>query len=256
LNGPSPIIAVDRVISYPIGREAESPRNTDRPRAPLVAISIVGMVIAAIAPFDAAFAAVTFGLVIPRVALIAALALIGALCADRVGLRLKGHGTRWPTWTGAAAAIAVAIYVAALDGVFFRQTLAPSYVQLFETMSLRDRLLYFMLRAFNENLIYRLFVFSSLYYLISRITNVRAQHVHPALIWGAMVAAQVVNIGINVVALSPDPLSSGTLLYDLLRYVAPGVMWAWLYWRFGFLTAEVASVGCHLVLQPALGVLL
>lgn len=232
------------------------PRSTDSPGAPLVAIVIIGMAISALAPFDAAFAAATFGLVIPRVALIAVLALIGAFCSDRVGMRLEGHRTRWPMWTGVAAAIGVAIYVAAIDGVFFRSMLAPSYLQLFETVSLRDRLLYFMLRAFNENLIYRLFVFSSLCYLISRITGVNARRVHPGLIWCAMVAAQMLNIAINVAALSPDPLSSGTLLYDLLRYVVPGVIWAWLYWRFGFLTAEVASVGCHVVLQPALGVLL
>src|SRR4051794_25029288 len=102
------MIAVDSVMSNPVGGEAESPRNMDRPGGPLVAISIVGMVIAAIAPFDAVFAAVTFGSVILRVALIAGLALIGALCANRVGLRLKGDRTRWPTWTGVAAAIGVA----------------------------------------------------------------------------------------------------------------------------------------------------
>jgi hypothetical protein len=71
-----------------------------------------------------------------------------------------------------------------------------------------------------------------------------------------MIATQTLNIGMNVAALSPDPLSFATLFYDALRYVAPGVLWAWLYWRFGFLTAEVASVGCHIFLQPALGVLL
>src|ERR1051326_3771304 len=250
------MIAVDNVISNPVGREVELPRSADWRGAPLVAVLIIGMAIAAIAPFDAAFAAVTFGLVIPRVALIAAMTLMGASCADRVGLPLKGHRTRWPMWTGVAAAIGVAIYVAALDGVIFRSTLAPSYVQVFETMRLRDRLLYFMLRAFNENLIYRLCVFSGLYYLISRIAGVSPQRVHPVLIWCAIVAAQVLNIAINVAALSPDPLSFGTLLYDFLRYVVPGVMWAWLYWRFGFVTAEVASVGCHVVLQPALGILL
>lgn len=46
------------------------------------------------------------------------------------------------------------------------------------------------------------------------------------------------------------------LVYDLLRYVVPGVLWAWLFWRFGFVTAEVASVGCHIFLQPGFGILL
>jgi hypothetical protein len=225
-------------------------------RLALVAILLIGMAIAAIAPFDVAFAAATFGSFRARIGLIAVLALIGAFCADRVGLRLEGHGTRWPMLIGVAAAIAVAAYVAVLDGVWFRTTLPISYIQVFETTALRDRLLYFMLRAFNENLIYRLFVFSTLFYLISVVTGVEANDLPPGLIWCAMVATQILNIGMNVIAPSWAALSSAALFYDALRYVAPGVLWAWLYWRFGFLTAEVASVGCHVFLQPALGVLL
>jgi hypothetical protein len=222
----------------------------------LVAILLIGMAIAAIAPFDVAFAAATFGSFLARIGLIAVLTLIGASCADRAGMRLEGHGTRWPVLIGLAAAVAVAVYVAAIDGFLFRATLPVSYVHLFESSSLRDRLLYFMPRAFNENLIYRLFVFSTLFYLISLVTGVKATNLHPVLIGCAMVATQMLNIGMNVTALSPDPLSFGVLFYDAVRYVAPGVVWAWLYWRFGFLTAEVASVGCHIFLQPALGVLL
>jgi hypothetical protein len=222
----------------------------------LVAIVIISMAIAAVAPFDVAFVAATFGSLFARMGLIAALAVVGAFCADRVGLRLEGHGTRRPVLIGVVAAVGVAAYVVAIDGVLFRTTLPVSYVRLFEEAGLRDRLTYFMLRAFNENVIYRLFVFSALFYLISLVKGVKADDVSPVLIWCAMVATQMLNIGMNVTALSPDPLSFATLFYDALRYVMPGVLWAWLYWRFGFVTAEVASVGCHIFLQPALGVLL
>jgi hypothetical protein len=239
----------------PLCTDGDMPRLLDA-QFPLVAILLIGMVIAAIAPFDAAFAAATFGSFLARIGLMAVLTLIGASCADRVGMRLEGHGTRWPVLIGVAAALAVAVYVVAIDGVFFRATLPVSYVHLFEASGLRDRLTYFMLRAFNENLIYRLFVFSTLFYLISLVKGVKANALHPVLIWCAMVATQMLNIGMNVTALSPDPLSFAALFYDALRYVAPGVLWAWLYWRFGFLTAEVASVGCHVFLQPALGALL
>jgi hypothetical protein len=227
-----------------------------RLRFTLVAILLVGMSIAAVAPFDVAFSALTFGSGVTRVLLIAVLAATGAFCAARVGLRLDGHGAGRPLLIGVASALSVAIYVIALDGLFFRSTLPSSYVGLFETTTLRDRLVYFMLRAFNENLIYRLFVFSTLMYLMSLGPGAKAHHVHPALVWTAMVATQMLNIGVNVIALSPDPLSSMALSYDALRYVVPGVLWAWLYWRFGFVTAEVASVGCHVFLQPALGILL
>ena len=230
--------------------------DRDPVRLTLVAILLIGMAISAIAPFDVAFVAVTFGSLLARMGLIAAFALIGAFCADRVGLRLEAHGTRWPMLIGLAAAFAVAVYVVVIDGVLFRTMLPVSYVHLFEATGLRDRLVYFMLRAFNENLIYRLFVFSTLVYLTSRVMGANAKDLPPVLIWCAMIATQILNIGMNVTALSPEPVSFATLVYESLRYVMPGVLWAWLYWRFGFLTAEMASVGCHIFLQPALGVLL
>ena len=246
--------------THPARRSRVGPacRNGDHMRfsPALVAILLIGATIAAITPFDVAFDAATFGSPAGRVGLIAVLALIGAGCADRVGLGLEAHGARRPVLVGIAAAVAVAAYIAAIDGVLFRAALPADYVQFFATMGLRDRLVYFMLRAFNENVIYRLFVFSTLFYLIARLKGVPAKELSPVPVWCAIVAAQILNIGMNVAALSPDPFTFATACYDAIRYVAPGVLWGWLYWRFGFLTAEVASVGCHIFLQPALGALL
>lgn len=222
----------------------------------LVATLLISMAIAAVAPFDVAFAAATFGSPALRVVLIAALALIGAFSANHIGLQLIGHNARWTSLIGAVAAVSVAIYVVAIDCLVFRSVLPASYVHVLQTMPLRDRLLYYMPRAFNENVIYRLFVFSTAIYLCSLLKRVNAPNLGPVLVWGAMIATQALNIGMNVTALSPDPSSPILLLYDALRYVVPGVVWAWLYWRFGFMTAEVASVGCHIFLQPALGALI
>jgi hypothetical protein len=222
----------------------------------LVAILLISMAIAAVAPFDVAFTAATFGSPALRVALIAALALIGTFSASHIGFQLIGHNARWPLLIGAAAAFSVAIYVVAIDCFIFRSLLPASYVHFLQATPLRDRLIYFMLRAFNENVIYRLFVFSTAIYLASLLKRVNAADLGLVLVWGAMIATQILNIGMNVTALSPDPFSPILLLYDVLRYVVPGVVWAWLYWRFGFMTAEVASVGCHIFLQPALGALL
>jgi len=46
------------------------------------------------------------------------------------------------------------------------------------------------------------------------------------------------------------------LVYDVVRYIPPGVLWGYLYSRNGFATAEIASVGTHPFLQPFLGVLI
>lgn len=71
-----------------------------------------------------------------------------------------------------------------------------------------------------------------------------------------MIGSQLINIAFNVVLLSHVPVTALTLTYDALRYVLPGVLWAILYIRNGFATAEVASVGCHLFLQPAFSLLI
>lgn len=219
----------------------------------LFATLLISMVIAAIAPFDTAFTAATFGSPVLRVALMAALALAGAFSAQQAGFHLAGHDVRQTLLIGSAAAILVAIYVVALDAFMFRSSLPASYVQFIKGVSLQGRLTYFMLRAFNENVIYRLFVFSTATYAIARLRGVKASELEPALVWGVMIATQLLNIGLNVVLQAPGPLAPMALVYDALRYVAPGVLWAWLFRRFGFMTAEIASVGCHLFLQPALG---
>ena len=219
----------------------------------LIAIAAIGGVIAAIAPFDIAFSAATFGAPVLRAALLITMVFFGTWFADRCGLRLEMHDARWPILAGAAGAIGIAVYVIAVDGVLFRKFLSPDYVDYFRTVELGPRLTYFMLRAFNENIIYRLFVFSSLAYVFSALKGARVEALPPYLIAIAMFASQMLNIGINVIALSPEPLSLTMLAYDFARYVIPGVVWAWIYLRFGFMTAEIASVGCHLFLQPALG---
>ncbi|MBU6266539.1 MAG: hypothetical protein KGN34_03295 [Sphingomonadales bacterium] len=134
----------------------------------------------------------------------------------------------------------------------FRSRLAAGYVG-FLRAPLHVRLFYFMLRAFNENVIYRLFAFGGLVALL-RHWQGRALSM-PAML-GVAAAVQVVNIGANVVIPGGQPITPAALGYDALRYVAPGVAWAWLYARRGFATAEVASVGCHLFLQPAFSLLL
>jgi len=146
--------------------------------------------------------------------------------------------------------------VALIDGFLFRVSLTPEYVQLFATVDLPTRLAYFMLRAFNENVFYRLFLFSALAWLFGTVWRDASQRPAVAAIWGAMIVAQITNIAINVVLPSVETVTPTVLLYDAIRYVAPGVVWAYHFARFGFATAEIASVSCHLFLQPALGILI
>ena len=89
---------------------------------------------------------------------------------------------------------------------------------------LRVRLAYFMLRAFNENVFYRLFLFSVLAWGMTRIWPGPAGRPTSVAMWSAMVVAQMVNIGLNVCLFDP-PSSVASIVYDGLRYIVPGVCW-------------------------------
>ena len=212
-------------------------------------VLVIGGAFAAVAPFDVVFAAITGTSALSRVVLFYFLALLGALAGQRIGLRIRPERSGGAV-LGLVFALLVALWVAGTD-VLFRSILPVDYVD-FIHRPLGDRLLYFVLRAFNENVFYRLFLFSILAWSLTWIWPGPNGRPRVAAIWSAMVIAQMANIGLNVCLRDP-PVSVASIAYDGLRYIVPGVCWAWLYWRSGFATAEVASVSCHVFLQPPLG---
>ena len=232
-------------------------RNTLFPLdGPLLAALAVGSVIAAVAPFDIAFDFLTRGSSVGRALALPVIGLIGLVAARRVGLGFAPKNLKYPVAVPVLVAVAVAIAVATVDGFLYRGLLSPNYVQIFSAVGLGSRLLYFMPRAFNENLIYRWCVMSILIWMIGALWHDADHRPSTGAHWMGIVLAQVINISINVVATSSGPITSGVLLYDGIRYIVPGVIWGYLYWRHGFVAAEIASVGTHPLLQPALGFLL
>jgi hypothetical protein len=224
--------------------------RADNPSAALTLL--IGGTIALLAPGDVAFAAATHGSPLARVALLIGLALIGMRFTRLNGLSLHKPGAR-PVIAGALCALTVAVYVAFIDGWLFRPVLPQAYHYYVHTHGLATRLIYYMCRAFNENVIYRLFAFSALGYALARATQRRTLSF---LI--SMVVVQTINVGLNLSSeLSPDqPITTLLLVYFAARGVVPGVIWAGLFWRYGFMAAEIGSVGCHVFLQPMLGALL
>jgi hypothetical protein len=216
-----------------------------------IIIVAVGCVIAAIAPFDTGLALLAKGSVLARICLFAAIACVGVFCSERSGLQLKSAGLRFPVLTPIIIALSVALYVSTIDCIVFRAIIPDIYLNLFRNVPLGTRLLSFMMRAWNENIIYRLTMMSALAWLVGFLWKNGDRPAAGAFVLAA-VLAQVINISINVA----KPSSPTMLAYDVVRYIVPGVLWGYLYWRHGFTTAELASVGTHPFLQPLLGVAL
>lgn len=173
-----------------------------------------------------------------RAVLFAVLTLFGAVVARRAGLKLA------PSKSGLVAAIASAALVAALvlvlDGVLFRAALAPEYVASFnEPLALR--LAFYPARSLTEEILYRLVVMSCLFWL--------AQRWNPRALTLTLCCAILIAQLLNVLPKSGDT----TFVYLLARFIVPGLVWGFLFWRYNFATAALAHMTCHLLLQPALG---
>lgn len=215
----------------------------------IAAALTIAAVIAAVEPFDRAFAAVTFGIPALRAALIVALAAAGAIMGQRVGFNFGVMPGKRTIVVSFVAAILVAIWCAGID-VSMRPVLQPGYLRYVTTIPLGERLLGYTMRAFNENIMYRLFLSSLLAWVLGMVWHSADGRPTVGAFCAAIVIAQMVNIGINITILAP--VTTFSLLHDALRYVAPGVVWGWLYWRYGFQSNEIACTSVHIVLQPLL----
>lgn len=96
---------------------------------------LIGTTIAAISPFDRAFAAVTHGSALARVCLLVTLGLIGIYCSNQNGFVLRKPGAH-PVIAGVVCALGVAVYVALIDAWLFRPVVPRSYIEFFHTMIL------------------------------------------------------------------------------------------------------------------------
>ena len=213
-----------------------------------IASTIAGQV-----PFDRIFAVATFGVPVMRSAAILALGLIGAAVGARIGLRVEPHERKGALLVPLLGAAAIGVWCAVID-VAMRGQFIPGYLDLVTKTPLMDRIPAFMMRAFNENILYRLFGVSVLAWGLGRLWKAPDGRPASGAFWTAIVLAQAINIGVNITARFPvTPLG---LVYDALRYMIPGIAWGWLYWKRDFQGNEIASTTVHIVLQPLVTVLM
>ena len=219
----------------------------------VVAGLALAAMIAALQPFDTLFAAATFGSPVLRALGIVAVALAGLAAARRVGLQVGPAAGRRSLFIPLAAAVAVAVGCAGADWLF-RPVLHTGYAQFMIGVPLAVRMALYMMRAFNENILYRLFLGSVLALALGRLWRKADGRPADGAIWTAFAVSQAVNVWFNVTSLAP--VTALAVTHDALRYFAPGMVWSWLYRRHGFQANEIASTSVHLFFQPLAGLLL
>ena len=206
--------------------------------------------IAWLAPFDPAFDAMTLGAPALRSVSIVAIALIGWGVSGKIGLGIEPRGLKRPILTPILAAAVVGVGCMLFDRLM-QPALQGHYVRLISSTPLAVRITGYMLRAFNENIMYRLFLGSVLVWLIGRVWKTPEGRPATGAYWTGFALSHALNIWINVTGLAP--LTPIALLHDILRYFMPGMVWSWLYWRHGFQSNEIASTSVHLFFQPLAG---
>ena len=212
-----------------------------------VAVLLISFGVAAVVPFDRAILSLTDGRWIARALALAGLALIGIAVAPSLGMSIAQHDLRRPVLSAVFIAIGTAAFCAFLDVVLFRSVLLRGYVDNAQHVSTGTRVLNYALQSLGEGILYQLFlgsVLASAFALIWRAEG-------PAIMAG-MTLAMVVNIALNVWMTPGNPPTILAVVYWAVRFVSPGVLWGYLYWKHGFLTAEISRATTHFFLQPLL----
>ncbi len=233
--------------------------STSAQAAPLsylaaVILLVVGSAIAGMAGFDIMFNAITGGLPWLRSGLFAVMTIAGLLCAGQVGLALLPKRGSSDIAMALGIGLAMACAVAVTDGILFRSIVPRAYIAFIEQNALGFRLIYFLTRAFNEEIFYRLILMSVIAGGLRLVRGCQRDALPDAIFWIAIAAAQIIAIALNLLPSLPPAAQTPTFaLYAALRFIFPGILWGYLYWRHGFVTAEIAHVSTHIFLQPLLG---
>ncbi len=212
-----------------------------------VAIAGVAAALAATVPLDRMFALLP-GPAPARGAWMLALALLGLFFAGRAGLRTAPHDLKRPVATAIAIAFALAVGLVVVDSTAPRSILLPGYIDGLRATPALVRLEYYAVRAFSEDVVYRLFLMSLLAFAGASLLRSDQGRIPEGIYWAAIVATPIADVGLNCWLYTP--MTPAIWIYTLFRLVLPGVLWGYLYWRHGFLTATAAHLTTHLFYQP------
>ena len=149
----------------------------------------------------------------------------------------------------AASVVGCTLAVVTVDAAF-RSSLTSQYVAVFTGPQPGLTTLVMMIEATRDESLGRLLLVGGMV-VIARVV-LRGRAIPLAVLAAIFVAAQV----LILLPQLPAPATTTEVAYDALRYVGPGVLWGWLFWRHGFVAALVGHAGTHLALDPALRVLL
>lgn len=146
-------------------------------------------------------------------------------------------------------AICMAIYIAIIDTIIFRNVLPKIFVDSAIGTPITLRYVIYFTRAFYESSMYRLFIGGVVTFIICYIFR---QQNNTKIVIMAATIAQLINVIFNVVISLDVDINLIMMLWILLRFLLPGIFWSYLYYKKGFLVSEYSAATTHLFYQPVL----
>jgi len=150
------------------------------------------------------------------------------------------------------AGLGFGLWMALADASLFASAIPEVQRLMTAQMTASERIVWFARGALVDEVIYRLIAMTAIAWCLALVSRLReGRLVWPVILLVALVVYPNGNWA-YFSALEPSVL---TVLRALSLHGAAGVLWGWLYWRHGWLSAVTGHVAAHLSLQPLLSLL-
>ena len=150
------------------------------------------------------------------------------------------------------AGLAFGLWMVLADAAVFAGVVPDVQRLMVAQMSTSERIMWFARGALVDEVIFRLIALTALAWCLALMTRLRGR----ALAWPVILLTALVVYPLGswayFSALEPGAL---TVLRELALHGAAGVLWGWLYWRHGWVSAVTGHIAAHLSLQPLLTLL-
>ncbi|RAZ71384.1 CPBP family glutamic-type intramembrane protease [Mesorhizobium atlanticum] len=169
----------------------------------------------------------------------------------RLGLRILP-----PTWPSLVIAVCAGLtlgaYRAIADVTIFAGAIGEMELQTISKIPALARILIFIPACITDELIFRLVVVSTIAWLLTLATGERVWCYWTAILITALAIYPAWHIG-YLQTLTPSTM---VVLRQIFTHGCAGILWGYLYWRFGLLASILGHIGEHVSLEPLTSLLL
>jgi hypothetical protein len=141
--------------------------------------------------------------------------------------------------------------MAVVDAFIFRAVVPAAQTAMVGTTGALQRIALFAPLAVLDEIAFRLLLMSAFLWLLTYSTALSSGTLR---YWIAIIAVALAYLPLHWSYLaSLGPPTPMLVAREIALHITAGILWGWLYWRYGLASAMIAHASAHLTLQPLLG---